>query len=76
MADDTPDWADGTCSRCGEPRVDSQYNACYSCVSNERIARNAAKRAGPSARQREKQLEIEALMERDGEVRIALNTDV
>jgi len=81
MMDETSDWKDwepqgDDCPSCGKTMLkDHVYDRCYSCVSNKRIARDAAKNAGPTAREREKQLEIEALMERDGEVRIELNND-
>jgi len=81
MTDETPDWKDwepqgDNCPSCGKTMLKNhEYDRCYGCASNKRIARDAAKNAGPTARQREKQLEIEALMERDGEVRIELNND-
>ena len=81
MTNETLYWTDwepqgDDCPSCGKTMLsDHKYDRCYSCVSNKRIARDAAKNAGLTARQREKQLEIEALMERDGEVRIELNTD-
>ena len=76
-----PGWEDWEpsgedCPACGKTMLDGhEYRLCYSCTPNERIARDAAKKAGPTAREREVQLEIEDLMERYGEVEIELRNE-
>lgn len=75
MTDKLPNWADTRCPSCHEPMVNSEYDRCYSCVSNKRISRDAAKQAGPDVRAREKQLRIEAAMEEHGHVRLDFSED-
>ena len=59
------------CPNCGKTMLEGhEYDLCYGCTSNKRIARDASQQMEPSPRALEIQQEIEAAVERDGRVEI------
>lgn len=59
------------CASCGKTMLeDHEYEQCYSCTPNSRIARDSTQEMEASPRAREIQSEIEAVVENGGPVEI------